>query len=103
LSENGISSEVVSFHTVKPLDAIYLQSASARFKLWITVEEHSRIGGFGSAVLEWRSFTNCDVQQIIVGTEDEFMHEVGSQSYARKKYGLTAENIVARVTESLKR
>ena len=102
LSKNGISAEVVSFHTVKPLDEIYLKSASARFKLIITVEEHSRIGGFGSAVSEWRSFTNCDVQQIILGTEDEFMHEVGSQSYARKKYGLTAEGIAARVLNRLR-
>jgi transketolase len=103
LSENGISAEVVSFHTVKPLDEIYLRSASARFKLLITVEEHSCIGGFGSAVSEWRSFTNCDVQQIILGTEDEFMHEVGSQSYARKKFNLTAENIASLVVASLKR
>jgi transketolase len=102
LRENGISAEVVSFHTVKPLDEIYLQSAAVRFKLLITVEEHSRIGGFGSAVSEWRSFTNCDTQQVILGTDDEFMHEVGSQSYARKKYGLTAEGIAARVAESLK-
>ena len=103
LSKNGVSAEVVSFHTVKPLDEIYLKSASARFKLLITVEEHSRIGGFGSAVSEWRSFTNCDIQQIILGTEDEFMHEIGSQSYARKKFSLTAENIAALVVETLKR
>lgn len=102
LEANGISAEVVSFHTVKPLDKIYLQSASTRFKLLITIEEHSRIGGFGSAVSEWRSSTNCAVQQISLGTDDEFMHEVGSQSYARKKYGLTAENIAARVVATVK-
>ena len=102
LKESRISAEVVSFHTVKPLDEIYLQSASTRFKLLITVEEHSRIGGFGSAISEWRLYKNCSVQQISLGTDDEFMHEVGSQSYARKKYGLTAANIAARVAESLK-
>ena len=62
----------------------------------------SRIGGFGSAVSEWRSFTNCAAQQISLGTDDEFMHEVGSQNYARKKYGLTAEHIAARVAASYK-
>jgi transketolase len=102
LKESRISAEVVSFHTVKPLDEIYLHGASNRFKLLVTVEEHSRIGGFGSAISEWRSSKNCSVQQISLGTDDEFMHEVGSQNYARKKYGLTAENIAARVTESLK-
>ena len=102
LEVNGISAEVVSFHTVKPLDESYLQNASARLQLLVTVEEHSRIGGFGSAVSEWRSFTNCAVQQISMGTDDEFMHEVGSQNYAREKYGLTAENIAARVAASFK-
>jgi transketolase len=102
LAAKGISAEVVSFHTVKPLDGSYLQSASARFKLLVTVEEHSRIGGFGSAVSEWRAFTNCGLQQISFGTDDEFMHEVGSQNYARKKYGLTAENIATRVAATLK-
>ena len=102
LQVNGISAEVVSFHTVKPLDESYLQNASARLQLLVTVEEHSRIGGFGSAVSEWRSFTNCAVQQISMGTDDEFMHEVGSQNYAREKYGLTAENIAARVAASFK-
>jgi transketolase len=102
LAAKGISAEVVSFHTVKPLDESYLQSASSRFKLLVTVEEHSRIGGFGSAVSEWRALTNYAIRQISFGTNDEFMHEVGSQSYARKKYGLTAENIAARVVASLK-
>lgn len=101
LAAKGISAEVVSFHTVKPLDESYLHSASARFKLLVTVEEHSRIGGFGSAVSEWCASTNCAVEQISFGTDDEFMHEVGSQNYARKKYGLTSENIAARVAVSL--
>lgn len=103
LMSKGISVEVVSFHTIKPLDGKYLKNAAARFKLLVTVEEHSRIGGFGSAVSEWRAFTNCAVQQISIGTDDEFMHEVGSQNYARVKYGLTAENIAARVAVSVKK
>jgi transketolase len=103
LAANRISAEVVSFHTVKPLDESYLQSASIRYKLMATVEEHGRIGGFGSAVSEWRASTNCNLQQISFGADDEFMHEVGSQVYARKKYGLTAENIATRVIEALKK
>lgn len=102
LAASGISAEVVSFHTVKPLDENYLLSASTRFKLLITVEEHGLIGGFWGAVSEWRARTNCQLQLIGFGTNDEFMHEVGSQSYARKKYGLTAENIFIRVIEALK-
>lgn len=95
LAVNGVSAEVVSFHTVKPLDADYLQQAASRFKLLVTVEEHSRIGGFGSAVAEWRLAQPKNIAQLSFGTADEFMHEVGSQAYARKKYGLTADNIAA--------
>lgn len=95
LAASGISAEVVSFHTVKPLDADYLQQAASRFKLLVTVEEHSRIGGFGSAVAEWRMAQPRNVAQLGFGTDDVFMHEVGTQAYARKKFGLTADNIAA--------
>jgi transketolase len=101
LSISGISAEVVSFHTVKPLDHDYLQKAAARFKLLATVEEHSRIGGFGSAVAEWRMAQPRNVAQLGFGTDDVFMHEVGSQAYARKKYGLTADNIAATTLAAL--
>ena len=52
--QQGISAEVVSFHTIKPLDGEYLQSAFERFRVVATLEEHSLIGGFGGAVAEWR-------------------------------------------------
>lgn len=102
LAASGISAEVVSFHTVKPLDADYLQRAALRFKLLVTVEEHSRIGGFGSAVAEWRMAQPRNVAQLGFGTDDVFMHEVGSQAYARKKYGLTADNIAATTLAALR-
>jgi transketolase len=102
LAASGISAEVVSFHTVKPLDADYLQQAASRFKLLVTVEEHSRIGGFGSAVAEWRMAQPLNVAQLGFGTDDVFMHEVGSQAYARKKYGLTADNIAATTLATLR-
>lgn len=97
LAEHGISAEVVSFHTVKPLDEGYLQAAVSRFRFVATIEEHGVIGGFGSAVAEWRTKADVFLPQLIFGTGDEFMHEVGSQFYARAKYGLTADNIVRRV------
>jgi transketolase len=102
LAASGISAEVVSFHTVKPLDADYLQQAATRFKLLVTVEEHSRIGGFGSAVAEWRMAQPRNVAQLGFGTDDVFMHEVGTQAYARKKFGLTADNIAATTLAALR-
>lgn len=101
LAEQGISAEIVSFHTVKPLDEEYLEQAVKRFKLFITLEEHNRIGGFGSAVSEWRANRRQAPPLLSFGTDDEFMHEIGSQAYARAKYGLTARNISDTIWKAL--
>ncbi len=97
LAARGISAEVASYHTVKPLDGDYLAAATRRFKLIATVEEHGLIGGLGSAVAEWRADAGAPGRLLRFGTPDEFMHEVGDQDYARSKYGLDAEVIATRV------
>ena len=97
LKEKNISAEVVSFHTIKPLDIDYLQLASKRCKLLVSIEEHGLIGGFGGAVAEWCARESHRTPLLSIGTPDEFMHEIGSQEYARAKYGLFAENIAAKV------
>jgi transketolase len=102
LRERGVSAEVVSFHTVKPLDEAYLARACGRFKVIATVEEHGRIGGLGGAVAEWRASRRDGAVQVMFGTGDEFMHEVGSQEYARARFGLTAEHIAGRVHDALR-
>lgn len=102
LKEQGITAEVVSFHSIKPLDTDFLQQATQRFKLLVSVEEHGLIGGLGSAVAEWCAIHNHLIPQLNIGTPDEFMHEVGSQEYARAKYGFTAEKIVSRVLSRLR-
>lgn len=97
----GIAPEVVSFHTVKPLDRAYLAEACSRFDLIVTVEEHGLIGGLSGAVAEWRASRRDAPPQIAIGAADEFMHEVGTQEYARRRYGLTADDIVSAVQASL--
>lgn len=99
LEEKGISVEVLSMHTIKPLDEEYLLNASNKFKMLITIEEHGKIGGLGGAVSEWKSNNDINLIHQIFGTPDEFMHEVGSQEYAREKYGLVANNIAKKVYE----
>lgn len=101
LATQGISAEVVSFHTVKPLDTGYLARAAKRFRLLVTIEEHSRIGGFGSAVAEWRTTSGSDARQLMFGTDDVFVHEVGSQAYVRNRFGLNGENIAESVRTAL--
>jgi transketolase len=103
LEAQGVSAEVVSFPTVKPLDEDYLAEAAHRFPLLVTVEEHGRIGGFGSAVAEWRATTGTAVPQLLLGAEDRFMHEVGDQAYARAHFGLDGASIAAAVLKRLGR
>lgn len=102
LEAHHISTEVVSFHTVKPLDTDYLHSAANRFKLFAIAEEHGLIGGLGSAIGEWRAHSSQMCIQLNYGTPDEFMHEVGSQEYARKKYGLTGEHMAKGIIDRLR-
>lgn len=98
LSEHAINAELTSFHTVKPLDQAYLESVFSSFRLVVTIEEHSRIAGFGSAVAEWCSDQKTIKAKLLrFGTRDEFIHEAGSQSHARKYFGLTVENIVEQI------
>lgn len=99
----GFSPEVVSLHTIKPLDNCYLVEAVGRFDLLVTVEEHGLIGGLGSAISEWLHSSQATTKLICVGTPDEFMHEVGSQNYARSKYGLNTESIVSKIYSELAR
>ncbi|HEX8096994.1 MAG TPA: transketolase C-terminal domain-containing protein [Pyrinomonadaceae bacterium] len=94
LEARGVSAQVVSFHTVKPLDEALLQKAFSRFTTVVTVEEHSRLGGLGGSVAEWLSDQPPQKARLCrVGTEDRFLHEAGKQSYARECFGLTPENI----------
>ncbi len=101
LSSHHVSAEVVSFHTIKPLDTKFLMAAALRFKLFAVVEEHGVIGGLGSAIAEWRTHQNVMTPQINFGTPDAFMHESGSQEYARNKFGLYGENIAKKIIERL--
>jgi transketolase len=98
----GVSARVESCHTVKPLDLVMLEEICGSYPLIVVVEEHSRIGGLGSSVAEWLAVQRTNKSRLLnFGTDDEFMHEVGSQEYARAKYGLTADNIAAKVLDAL--
>jgi len=102
LKEQGISAQVVSFHTVKPLDQAYLKGAFGRFKLVATIEEHSLIGGFGAAVSEWLADTRTGNQNFMrFGTPDAFFKQSGEQEYAREALGLTGHQIAEKIIHAL--
>ena len=98
LKERGISTRVESFHTVKPLDEATLAEVFSRFPVVAVVEEHGKIGGLAGGISEWLAAQSPQRARLLsFGTDDTFMHEVGSQEYARRKFGLTAENIAGQV------
>jgi transketolase len=102
LKEHGVSARVVSFHTVKPLDAECLTDAFGRFKLVASIEEHSLIGGFGAAVSEWLVDTETRYQAFLrFGTPDAFYKLSGEQEFAREQMGLTGHQIAERVLKKL--
>jgi transketolase len=102
LHDNGISAELVSFHTVKPLDEDKLTQAFARFRLVATIEEHSLIGGFGAAVAEWLADTATQPRRLLrFGTPDAFFKTSGEQDYARKVLGLTGHAIADKIIHAL--
>jgi len=94
LAKAGLSARVESFHTIKPLDTEMLSELFRQFPLIVTIEEHSRLGGLGGSIAEWHSQQlGVNGHMLIIATEDCFMHEVGTQAYARQKFGLTPSSI----------
>jgi len=101
LKTSGIETEIVSLHTVKPLDTDLLSQLSIRFPLLVTLEEHSLIGGLGSYVAEWMADHAISLRLLRFGTQDKFPHPIGSQKYIRELFGLTPEKIASRILETI--
>lgn len=100
LDRRGVSAEVVSFHTVKPLDEDLLTDVFSRFTVVTTVEEHSVLGGLGGSVAEWLSDQDTPTARLVrIGSADVFLHEAGGQEYAREYHGLTSAKIVTKTLE----
>ncbi len=93
LAEEGISAHVVSFPCVKPLDTACLSDLCSRFRHIVTVEEHTIVGGFGSAVAEVVAETGTRTKLHRIGMQDEYSSIVGSQQYLRVCYGMNDQAI----------
>ena len=98
LAEEGVSARVVSMHTVKPLDEAMLNEVFANFATVATIEEHSRSGGFGGAVAEWLADQGRTCGSLLrIGTPDAFMYVAGEQEFARRYFGLSADQIASQI------
>ena len=103
LQQKGVSAKVISLHTVKPLDDTLLSQLFAEQRLVVVLEEHSLIGGAGSAVLEWGNASRVDLSKLVcVGGPDRFLSACGDQEEARILLGLTPEKIIQQILDRLK-
>lgn len=102
LEKQGVSVQVVSFHTVKPLDEAMLKEAFGTFSVVATVEEHSALGGLGGAVAEWLADHPSQARLCRLGTDDVYLHEAGEEEHARRKLGFSPEDMARKVLQKLR-
>ena len=91
LAEEGIDARVIDMHTIKPIDEDIILEAAFECGKIVTCEEHSVIGGLGSAVCEVTA-AKCPCPVRMVGQKDVF-GESGTPGELLKKYGMTADDI----------
>ena len=99
LAERGIRARVINIHTIKPIDKEIILKAARETGAIVTAEEHSIIGGLGSAV-STVVCEGCPVPVIRVGVEDQFGHS-GKVPPLLERYGLTPGNIVSKAELAL--
>ena len=100
LEEDGIDAKVINIHTIKPIDTELIIAAAKETGKVVTVEEHSVIGGLGSAVCDVLA-ENAPTLVKKIGINDVF-GESGPALELIKKYGLDAESIYKKIKEFVK-
>ncbi len=100
LKEEGIDAGVINIHTIKPLDEELIISAAEKSGAVVTAEEHSIIGGLGSAVCECLA-SACPVPVLRVGVEDKYGRS-GKVPELLELYGLTSANIAEKARAAFK-
>ncbi len=101
LMEAGLDATVLHMPTVKPLDTESLAVAAARVPVIVTVEEHSVIGGLGSAVAEFLAENDLltDRRFHRIGFPDQFPTGYGDQQGMMRRHGISAEAVTRKVIE----
>jgi transketolase len=96
LASENISAGVLHVHTVKPLDATAIHENAARVPIVVTIEEHTIVGGLGSAVAEILAEATFNPSKRFqrIGIPDVFPDQYGSQASLMARYNITAEHLV---------
>lgn len=105
LQSEGVPCGVLHMHTVKPLDTGALAHWLPKVQGVVTVEEHTRMGGLGSAVLEFCSDSAPEqaIKLTRIGIPDRFATQYGSQNSLLKHWGITTESLCAAMRKQLGR
>lgn len=98
LEAEGVSASVLNMHTLKPLDTKALDHALHHARLVVTIEEHSIIGGLGSAVAEYKSSMPGMPAQLTIGLPDHF-GKSGDYAYMLEHHGLLGHQLAKRIAE----
>ncbi|XVU30172.1 transketolase family protein [Actinoplanes sp. CA-054009] len=101
LAQAGVRADVRSFPWLDPLDTVAIHDAAHRYPTIVTVEEHSVIGGLGSAVAEILAEMPHSASLIRVALPPRFSSLVGDQEYLRGAHGLDPASITHRVLEQM--
>jgi len=97
LTAEGFDIAVVNPRFTKPIDAGTHEFFGGAADVIVTLEDHALMGGYGSAVLELFSEKGIGASVVRIGWPDQFIEHATSQDELRRKYGLTVENLVAKV------
>lgn len=100
LEEAGIPCAVLHVHTIKPIDIDTIIAQAQNAKLIVTMEEHTTIGGLGSACIETlvdSSLTQKLPPILRMGLPDQFTHQYGTQESLLQKFGLEANQIAEKL------
>lgn len=101
LEKEGIGATVISMHTIKPLDENLITEMTNKYSRVFTVEEHSIIGGLGSAVADVMAENGCTAKLKRIGLNNVYAHGYGNQEQVRKANGLDTEGIYLAIKENL--
>lgn len=99
LEQAQISAAIWSFPCLKPIDRERILALAGRYTDLVTVEEHTVVGGFGSAVCEVIAEAGASCRVHRMGLQDRFTAVVGNQAYLRQLYGMDAAAIAAKAEE----
>jgi transketolase len=102
LARRGTQVTVLNMSTLKPLDQASIVGIARETGVLVSIENHSVIGGLGSAISETLTDAGLPVGFARVGIQDRF-GEGGSTSYLQRKYGLAAEDIVRAFDQAVER